>query len=198
MTPSASSWRSRCTIGLMPSVRASDGSAPGPEPNIARPFVMWSSWTMRCATLNGWWYGSETTPVPSMMRCGALAGGRQEHLRRGDHLPAGRVVLAAPELVEAEAVEVRGEVEVALELEHRVLAERVVRREERAELQSAHVALHVPCGRTAPSRRGVRVYRPQRAIVHRSTLRAICGFRRRRTMEASVLHRRRPIVNFAQ
>ena len=22
---------------------------------------------MRCATLNGWWYGSETTPVPSLM-----------------------------------------------------------------------------------------------------------------------------------
>ena len=36
-----------------------------------------------------------------------LARRRQEHLRRGDHLPAGRVVLAAPELVEAEAVEVR-------------------------------------------------------------------------------------------
>ena len=35
---------------------------------MARPLVMWSSWTMRWATLNGWWYGSETTPVPSMMR----------------------------------------------------------------------------------------------------------------------------------
>ena len=69
ITPSASSWRSRCTIGLMPSVCASDGSAPGPEPKIARPRVMWSSCTMRWATLNGWWYGSETTPVPSMMRC---------------------------------------------------------------------------------------------------------------------------------
>ena len=38
----------------------------------------------------------------------ALAGGGEEHLRRGDRLPARRVVLAAPELVEAELVEVGG------------------------------------------------------------------------------------------
>ena len=53
----------------MPRVRASDGSAPGPVPKMTRPRVMWSSWTMRWATLNGWWYGSETTPVPRRMRC---------------------------------------------------------------------------------------------------------------------------------
>ena len=68
ITPRASSWRSRWTIGSMPSVRASEGRAPGPEPNSARPRVMWSSCTMRWATLNGWWYGSETTPVPRPMR----------------------------------------------------------------------------------------------------------------------------------
>jgi hypothetical protein len=34
---------------------------------------------------------------------------------------------------------VRGEVQVALELEHRVLTQRVVRCEERAEAQSCHV-----------------------------------------------------------
>ena len=55
ITPIASSWRSRWVIGSMPSVWASDGSAPGPEPKIARPPVMWSSCTMRCATLKGWW-----------------------------------------------------------------------------------------------------------------------------------------------
>jgi hypothetical protein len=43
------------------------------------------------------------------------------------------VVLAAPELVEAEVVEVRGELEVALELQGRVLSDWVVGREERAE-----------------------------------------------------------------
>ena len=67
MTPSASSCRSRWVIGSMFSVRASLGSAPGPLPKMARPRVMWSSCTMRCATLNGWWYGSDTTPVPSLM-----------------------------------------------------------------------------------------------------------------------------------
>ena len=28
---------------------------------------MWSSWTIRWATLNGWWYGRLTTPVPSLI-----------------------------------------------------------------------------------------------------------------------------------
>ncbi len=68
ITPIASSWRSRSTIGSMPSVCASDGSAPGPVPKIARPRLRWSSWTIRWATMNGWWYGSDTTPVPSMIR----------------------------------------------------------------------------------------------------------------------------------
>ena len=40
MTPMASSWRSRSSIGSIPSVWASDASAPGPEPKIARPPVM--------------------------------------------------------------------------------------------------------------------------------------------------------------
>ena len=68
MTPMASSCRSRNSIGSIASVWASDASAPGPEPKMARPPVMWSSWTMRWATLNGWWYGSDTTPVASLMR----------------------------------------------------------------------------------------------------------------------------------
>ena len=51
----------------MPWVRASDGRAPGPEPKIARPLDMWSSCTIRWATLNGWWYGRLTTPVPSLI-----------------------------------------------------------------------------------------------------------------------------------
>jgi hypothetical protein len=50
---------------------------PGPEPKIARPRVMWSSCTMRCATLNGWWYGRLTTPVPRPMRWSP------DRLRRG-------------------------------------------------------------------------------------------------------------------
>jgi hypothetical protein len=42
-------------------------------------------------------------------------------------------MFTAPKFVEAEPVDVRDEVQVALELEHGVLADRVVRREERAE-----------------------------------------------------------------
>ena len=65
-----------------------------------------------------------------------LAGGGEEHLRRGDHLPSAGVVLAAPELVVAEVVEVRGELEVALELQRRVLPERVMWCEKGAEPKS--------------------------------------------------------------
>ena len=39
----------------MPIMNASDGSAPGPTPNITRPRVMWSSWLMRSASISGWW-----------------------------------------------------------------------------------------------------------------------------------------------
>ena len=66
-------------------------------------------------------------------RVGDLAGRGQEHLRRGDHLPSAGVVLAAPELVVAEVVEVRGKLEIALELQRRALAERMMWGEERAE-----------------------------------------------------------------
>ena len=67
-----------------------------------------------------------------------LAGAGEEHLRRGDRLPARRVVLAAPELVVAETVEVGDELEVALQLQRRVVAGRVVGGEERSELQPRH------------------------------------------------------------
>jgi len=39
MMSSPSARRSRCWSGLMPSIIASDGSRPGPKPNIARPRV---------------------------------------------------------------------------------------------------------------------------------------------------------------
>ena len=67
MTSSDSLIMSRCSRGSMPSIIASDGSSPGPTPNIARPRVRWSSCIMRSATISGLWYGSETTPVPSRM-----------------------------------------------------------------------------------------------------------------------------------
>jgi hypothetical protein len=62
-----SSSSGRICVGSRPSIAASVGSAPGPTPNITRPRVRWSSSTMRSATHNGLWYGSDTTPVPSLM-----------------------------------------------------------------------------------------------------------------------------------
>ena len=55
ITSSDSAIMSRWFRGSMPSIIASDGRRPGPTPNIARPRVRWSSWTMRSATMSGWW-----------------------------------------------------------------------------------------------------------------------------------------------
>src|SRR5689334_4098296 len=51
------------------------------------------------------------------------------------------MVLAAPELVIAEVVELLDKVEVAAELQHRMLADRVMRGEEGSELQARHGVL---------------------------------------------------------
>ena len=67
-----------------------------------------------------------------------LARGGEEHLRRGDHFPAAGMMFAAPEFVVAELVEMLDEVEIAAELQHRVFADRMMRREEGAEIQAGH------------------------------------------------------------
>ena len=61
------SMRGRCSSAGIPSMWASDVSCPGPQPSMTRPRVRWSSSTMRSASINGLWYGSELTPVPSLM-----------------------------------------------------------------------------------------------------------------------------------
>ena len=48
------------------------------------------------------------------------------------------MVLAAPELVVAERVELLDEVEIAAELQHRILADRMMRGEKGAEFQACH------------------------------------------------------------
>ena len=48
------------------------------------------------------------------------------------------MVLAAPELVIAEPVELLDQVEIAAELQHRMLADRMMRGEEGAEIQTRH------------------------------------------------------------
>jgi hypothetical protein len=66
---------------------------------------------------------------------GPLGRGRDEHLRRGDQLRTGRVVLADPGLVEAQPVEELDEGEVPVEGDRRVETELVDRRQEDAEAQ---------------------------------------------------------------
>jgi hypothetical protein len=68
----------------------------------------------------------------------ALARRGEEHLGRGDHLPAARVVLAAPEFVVPEPVQVLHQFEIAAELQHRVLPDRMVGGEEGPEVQTWH------------------------------------------------------------
>ena len=48
------------------------------------------------------------------------------------------MMLAAPELVVAEPVEMLHEVEIPAELQHRMLADRMVRGKEGAEIQTRH------------------------------------------------------------
>jgi hypothetical protein len=64
-----------------------------------------------------------------------LGGGGDEHLRAGDDLVATGVVLAEPDLVVAVPIEGDHAVEVVLDRQGRVLADRVERGEERAETQ---------------------------------------------------------------
>ena len=49
------------------------------------------------------------------------------------------MVLAAPEFVIAEPVQTLDEIEVAAELQHRMLADRMMRGEEGAEIQTRHL-----------------------------------------------------------
>ena len=70
----------------------------------------------------------------------ALRRLRDEHLRAGDDLEAGRVVLADPGLVIVQPVEMDQQVHVALEREQRILVNGMKRREEHAGL---HVAVVV-------------------------------------------------------
>ena len=53
MASNASSIMSRCRATSMPIMKASDGSAPGPTPNMTRPRVRWSSSTIRSASISG-------------------------------------------------------------------------------------------------------------------------------------------------
>src|SRR4051812_36187075 len=87
----------------------------------------------------------------------ALAGGGEKHFGRGDHLPAARMVLAAPELVIAEPVELLHKVEIAAKLQHRMLADRMMRGEKGTKAKTGHEGSpEFICGaefKTAPAAR---------------------------------------------
>jgi len=66
---------------------------------------------------------------------------RQEHFGRGDHFPAAGMVLTAPEFVVSELVQVLHELEIAAELQHRVLTDGMMGGEEGAKMQTRHDAV---------------------------------------------------------
>src|SRR5262249_56269234 len=86
----------------------------------------------------GGWEGRGGQPGGGLGGLGSPPRRGEEHLGRGDHLPAARVMLAAPELLVPEPVQVLHQVEVTAELEHRVLTDRVMGREEGTEVQTRH------------------------------------------------------------
>ena len=59
--------RGRVMFGVGPGSLPTDAEMIGLEPRVLRPRVRWSSSRMRSARISGWWYGSELTPVPSLM-----------------------------------------------------------------------------------------------------------------------------------
>ena len=144
--------QSACRSGSRPIIAASVGSAPGPSPSMT---------TARQVVEEDHALGDPERVVvgdaddagaqPDVP--GALRGGRDEDLRRGDDLAAGGVVLADPGLVVAEPVEVRDQLEVALERQGRVVAGRMERRQEHPEAQPAHAVSPRRRRRTIDGRR---------------------------------------------
>ena len=90
-------------------------------------------------------HDARSEPDPSR----ALGGRGDEDLGRGDDLHPTRMVLADPDLVEAEPVEMRDQREIPVEGEGGVLVDRMERREERAEPNTP--PLH-PASQTPPRR----------------------------------------------
>src|SRR5271156_2584878 len=85
---------------------------------------------------------------------GAFGRGDQEHFWRRDRLPSRRMMLADPELIVVKLIEQFGEFEIALKLERRMLADRMMRREEHAKAESlCHFLFETPAGVPAELRR---------------------------------------------
>ena len=90
------------------------------------------SHVVRMVVRQGHHPGGELDTLRSLARRG------EEHFRRRDHLPPAGMMLAAPEFVVPKLVQALNEVEVAAELQHRMLADGMVGGEKRAEVQTWH------------------------------------------------------------
>ena len=134
---SDSSMRRRWSTGSMPITKASVGRAPGPVPNMTRPLRQVVEQHHAVGHQPGVVVGERDHAGAELDVLGPLGRHRDEDLRAADQLVAPRVVLAEPGLVEAEPVELDHPLEVVLEGERRVLAERVERGVEDAEAERA-------------------------------------------------------------
>ena len=92
---------------------------------------------MRCATISGLWYGSETTPVPRRMRRVRSAAAAMNSSGEAIDLEPGGMMLADPRLLEAEPVEPFDQFEVLADQQRRVLVHRVIGGEEDAAAERA-------------------------------------------------------------
>ena len=133
MASSDSSIMSRWRAGSMPIMKASEGRAPGThaEHDAAPGEVVEQDDAVGQDEGLVVGQGGDARAQPDVR--GALRRGGDEHLGRRDDLEAGRVVFAEPGLVEAQAVQVLDQLQVALERQRRVLPDRVERGQEDAE-----------------------------------------------------------------
>ena len=103
---------------------------------MTRPLVRWSNRTIPVRHHQGVVIGQAYDARAQLDVPGALGGGGDEELRRGDGLPAGAVVLADPRLVKAEVVQPLNQLQVPLQAQSRVLAEPVEGRKEDTEFHA--------------------------------------------------------------
>ena len=136
MMPIDSSMRGRCVLGSMPNMSGVRDQRAGPdaEHDAAAREVVEQHHAVRHHERVVVRQRDDAGAELDVLR--ALRGDADEHLRRGDDLPAGAVVLADPGLVEAEVVEPLQQLQVALQGQRRVLAELVEGSHERTELEA--------------------------------------------------------------
>ena len=141
MTLIASSWRSRSSIGSTPKRMRVRGQRAGTRTEDRPPAGHVIELHHALRDIERMVIRQRDDPGGELDALRPLPCRGQEHFRRGDHFPAAGMMLAAPEFVVAELVQPLDQVEVAAELQHRVFADRMVRREKGAEIQARHAGV---------------------------------------------------------